>query len=394
MRLYQIELYKLCHKKIVPPGILCLFAAISLLFILQVKDERSTVNGAVCHGYAAIKADQEITRRFRGPLTDEKLREITDQYGFPQNVEKYYGLTDANFLNQFVMQYASDGYIHGWDDYKLATQTVPLADTQLGQAGAAIGKDILLEYFGGWEQFAEGYMLNMILVSILILCTVSTTYATEEQSHIKALLFTTTKGPTANNLSKIAASFTLSVGLWLFATVFHFLLYGVTYGLSGLNCMTGLVDGGSISAYWMLTTIPFRLYLLYMFCLSLLGILELCAVTLAVSARCHTAFHAVCTAAACWTIPLFLFFILRNIYQILAHSTLPYSMLLALSVILFVFQCLIYSAPFYLINQDILWELSVMDNHNEFLPFAVAAGLACAGCILCILYAYRRYQKQ
>lgn len=393
MRLYKIELYKLCHKKIVLLGILCLFATILLLFILHVSEKKSTVDGVTYHGYAAVKADREITGAYRGPLTDETLRKIADQYGFPQNVEKYYGITDANFLNQFVMQYASDGYFHGWDDYKLATKTVPLADTQLGQTSAALDKGIFLEYYGGWDQFTEEYLMHMLLISILVLCAVSTVYAIEEQSHTKALLFTTANGPVTDNLSKIAAAFTLSVGLWFTVTLFHFLLYGVTYGFNGLNCMAGLIENGYISVNFGLSSVPFGLYLLGMFSLSLLGILELCAVTLAISARCHTAFHAFSIAAVCWTIPLFLFYILHNVYQMLSRMVLSYSVLLILSRILFVFQCLLYSAPFNLVNRGILWELSAMDNRNEFLPFVVTLSLACAVFILCVVYAYRRYQK-
>lgn len=393
MRLYQAELYKLCHKKSFIAGVLCTFAVILVLFVMNVWQKASTVNGITYHGYAAIQTDKQITATFRGSLTDAKIQAITKQYGFPQKVEKYYGLTDANFLNRFVMEYTSDGYIRGWDDYSIATKSLPLAETALGQAAASANSEILLEYYDGWNEFPETYMIGMVMVSILVLCTVSTAFCAENQAHTKSLIFTTKEGPSKDTLAKTAASFSLSVLLWLALSLFLLLLHGAVYGWNGLNCLTGLVMDGYVSPYWQLTLLPCKLYLVAMLSLNLLAILELCGITLYISARSRSAFQSVSTAAVCWAIPICFFFMLRSIYDTLPSSALAYSVLLVLSIVLSLIHCMVYATPVYLINQNIIWELSVMDNRSEILPVYIAVLFACSLCILCTLGAYRRYRR-
>lgn len=393
MRLYKMELYKLCHKKIFFLCVLCTFSLILVLFILNLQAKTSAINGICYRGYAAVKADREITAPFHGALTDEKIQEIAKQYGFPQKVEKYYGPTNSNFLNRFVMKYASDGYLYGWDDYKIATKTIPLAETQLGQTAANAQKELLLEYYDGWNEFLELNMIGMILASILVLCTVSTAFCAENQAHTKPLVFTTKEGPTKDALAKIAASFTLTVLLWLTISLFLLLLYGTVYGWDGLNCLTGLVIDGSISQYWKLTLLPCKLYLAATVSLNFLALLELCAITLYISARSRSSFQSVSMAAVCWAMPLCTFFILSGLYHTLPSCGLAYSVLLVLSIVLGLIHCMVYGMPIYLIHKDIIWELSVMDNRTETLPFFIAIMFACVSCALCLLGAYCKYRK-
>ena len=120
MRLYIMELYKICSKK------LFLFSAAAALSILLlymyscIMDSNTTVNGVKYTGFQAIKMDQQITARFSGVLTDEKITEIVDQYGFPSGVEdRYNKFVDSNYLNTYIMKYFSDGYFHGYDNYRV-----------------------------------------------------------------------------------------------------------------------------------------------------------------------------------------------------------------------------------------------------------------------------------
>ena len=388
MRLYKTELYKLCHKKLFPIGIICILSVLLLLFCQRIASERSTVNGVEYHGYEAVKADMRITQEYKGILTDEKIQQIADEYGFPQRVEKYYGLTDGNFLNRFVMTYASDGYFYDWEDYRLATKTLSIDDTQLGELRTMSGQNIWFAYYAGWSTYLENYALAVIMVSILVICIISTVFSYEEQSGTKSLLFTTKEGPSKDTRAKIAAAFTLSISLWAVVTLFCLLMYGIAYGWDGLNCLADLVSG------WGEPMISFGMLLLESTLLSLLGILELCAVTLCISARCRSTFHSVSVAALGWIMPLLALMILGNVYQILSSSSLPYSVLRVWARILFVVQLLIYSSPFYLTySHDIISELDALSSNTGFEANFIVPSFAVIIAILGIVGGWRRYRK-
>ena len=387
MRLYRIELYKLCRKKLFAVGIVCIFSVLTLLFCQRVGAARSTINGIEYHGYEAVMADRQITEEFTGILTDDVIQQIAVNYGFPQRVVKYYGFSDGNFLNNFVATYASDGYLNDWEDYRIASKTIPLADTILRELREMSGQEIWFAYYGEWKSYPEWYYLGMIMVSIFILCIVSTTFADEEQSNTKQLLFTTQEGPAKDICAKIAAAFTLAIGLWLAVTAFSLLLYGIVYGTDSFGCPSILVVDFSeplISFGTLLTQSMF---------LSLLGILELCTVTLLISAYSRSNFVSVAVCAFCWAIPLLSMMVLRGIIHILLASSLEQSVLSVCSRILFPFQLMVYAAPLYLIHFDISSELDAVSFNQGFNAFCIIVLLASAVALFCIAGAYRRYRK-
>lgn len=388
MRLYKTELYKLCHKKLFVIGIVCILSILLAVFYMNLKSVVSTVNGIEYRGYKAVMADRQITREFTGPLTDDTIQQIVVKYGFPQKVERYYGFSDSNFLNNFVATYASDGYLNDWDDYRIATKSVPLTKTDLNGLIDMTGHEIWFAYYDGWEYYPEWYYLGMIMVSILLLCIVSTTFSSEEQSNTKPLLFTTLEGPAKDTHAKIAAAFTLSIGLWLAVTIFSLLLYNIVYGTDSLNCLAALVVDFSEPL------ISFRMLLAQSLFLSLLGILELCTVTLCISAYCRSTFHSIAVCAFYWVMPLLGLLVLRGIIQILLASSLEQSVLSVYSLILFPFQLMLYAAPFYLINHDIVSELDAILSNQGTNAFAICSLFAAVVTLLCTVGAYRRYRKQ
>ncbi len=387
MRLYKTELYKLCHKKFFVVGIVCTFCFLFLLFCQNLAAQRSTINGVEYHGCEAVKADRRSTEEYSGILTDEKLQQIADKYGFPQRMVERYGFADSNFLNRFVMTYASDGYYYGWDDYRLATKALPIEESALGNIRATTGEDIWLAYYAGWDYFTEWYFMGMIMISIVILCLVSTVFSNEEQTGTKPLLFTTKEGPARDTHAKAAAAFTLSVGFWLCATVFCFLLNGMIYGWDGLKCLTVLVLGRGEPVQ------SFGVQLIGVFLLSLLGLLELCAITLWISAHCRNTFHSVSAAAGCWIMPVLALMVMRGIYQILMSSSFEYSVLYILGRILFVINLLIYSSPLCLIHMNIISELDSLSVNTRSKAYLIVLIFAVIITVLCAAGSYRRYQK-
>ena len=68
-------------------------------------------------------------------LTDEKVRDIVGKYGLPKKVERDYpGFCDENYLNAFVTDYLSDGYLYDWDNYRIPTRIYPISETVVAPA--------------------------------------------------------------------------------------------------------------------------------------------------------------------------------------------------------------------------------------------------------------------
>lgn len=360
MRLYKMELYKIWHQKIFIIGAVCT-VAIMLLFLWP--DERTTVNGITYTGYEAIQKDREITERYKGILTDEKAGQIVEEFGFPHKVEPGWGhFRDANFLNEFVMTYLSDGYINDWNDYKIASCIYPIAITELGEAKEASGREIELTYYKGWRVFWETLPVGMVLGSILIMFGISTIFAGEGQTKMLPLLFTAAEGKNQDVHAKIAAAFTTAAAVWAGIFFMDLFICGAIYGFDGLNCYSGLVLVG-----WILfpeMQLPMWYYLFLATVLSLFGTLTLCAVTIGISACYTSSYHAVVTTAICYIAPVLLAMFIENSYTARFLSIAP-----------------VFMTTFEFI--DDIYNIWIM-------PVSVAT----AASVYSILAAYRKYRRR
>lgn len=397
MCLYKMELYKLCHKKSFIASFLFVLVVGLFFFYEDVQTQYCAINGIEYTGLKAIQANRQITEEFRGILTDDKVAQIVEKYGFPDGEPDRYDRLAGNFLNTFVMSYVSDGYNNGWDDYRLATRTVPLADSDLGRYHAAAGMEILLEYYDGWESFLSQFGALMLGVSILILYIVSIVFSEEEQVGMKPLMFTTKDGPFADTLAKIAAAFSISAGVWLVSVLFYLLLYCTVYGTGGLHCIADLISTYRFQENPLLMQ-PAGNYLALRLLSSLLAVLELCAITICVSASCRSSFHAIVAAGICYVMP-FLGFILfqsgivaMTIYQ-MHHQMNPFLQTVCLR-FLHLLYSLVQSSPCYLMcDRDILLEISQTDPIKTMPNVYLALFLPVILFVLCTVSAYRRYRK-
>ena len=305
MRLYRMELYKLMHGKFFLAGLPVILAVLLLYFaFVNVGDERAVVNGKVYTGYEAVRENREITKEFTGPLDDETAEQIIEKYGFPSQVEEYYGgFRDENYLNGFVTEYLGNGYMRSWDDYKVSTELIPVAQTDLGRAAETSGKEIILCYTKGWSVLLDTLQLGMILGSVLILVSVSPVFAEERQCRMSALLFTSEEGRDRDVTAKIAAAFTLTAAVYAAVVLSVFLSVGAVYGLEGGNCMTGIV-AGSLNPVSTVTMKPVLSFVLLSLGADALALMSLCAVVLCVSAHYETLFYTVAVSGIVWMMPL------------------------------------------------------------------------------------------
>ncbi|MCM1386923.1 MAG: hypothetical protein NC231_06325 [Bacillus sp. (in: Bacteria)] len=378
MRLYKMELYKLCHRKLFKIGVICTIGIFLLFFWMRVSQESSYVDGVRYQGYRAVQMDRKITEEFKGVVTDEKVEKIVEKYGFPKEVkENYPYYQDSNFLNKWAEQYVSDGYYRDWDNYKIASFGYPLADTELGKAAETAGKEIILEYNNGWYTFCGVSVIGLIIGSILIVFSVSIVFANEGQTKMLPLMFTTKDGKEKDIYAKIAAAYTVAVGVWLGVFLLDYLLCNSVYGLDGLECMAGTTEilMGSMDFNRPLSMLSIGVLLEIILFRSLLGILLLCSVTIYLSARFPSCFHAVVSAALIWMAPVlvFMFLVIFDIGGLIVR--------LIRSVVV----CFIYASPIYLVRFD-----SIIDCYGSW---KLLACLSVAGIVQGTVCAYRKYKR-
>lgn len=372
MRLYKMELYKILHRKIFVIGVLCMTGILLFYFYGLMCEEESFVNGVAYNGYEAIQVNRQITEEFKGVLTDEKVQQIIEKYGFPKEVEEYHlQFTDSNFLTDFVTRYLSDGYFNDWNYYKVPTQISEIGDTDLGEAKEITGRQIILEYNNGWHAFLEFLQFGIALGSILILFGISVVFAMEGQTKMISVLFTTKEGKKNDIYAKIAAAFTVSAAVWIGVVVLDLLLCSFVYGLDGWDNFIGMTKVFRyISSSHRITMLNVSTFVLIVMFRSMLSVLLLCSTTICISSCMKNSFHALVYSALCWGSPVLLWMLFSNIHGLLISLIYVY----------------IYASPLYLSMYDTL-----RDIYNIW---TVIAGVSIVISVLCTVFSYRNYKKQ
>lgn len=378
MRLYKMELYKLCHRKLFIIGAVCVIGILMLFFCIKVSDESAYVDGIAYRGYQAVQVNRRITEAFKGVLTDEKVEKIVEKYGFPQIVEeRYYGFSDTNFLNYFVMEYFSDGYFYGWDDYKVASCVYPIEDTELGAVKKLTGRELILEYNNGWFVFLDVLVMGLMLGSVLVLFSVSITFSGESRSKMLQLLFTTKEGRKNDIYIKIAAAFTVTGIIWAVVVILDLLLCGAVFGFDGLECFVGATK---IMFLWARTGAPSVISVGHFTMISLMrgfvGMMLLCAVVLYISASFKSSFYVITVSSVYFAAPFLI--------MALAVSTGAGSFFMR--VLLSITRILQYISPLIMIMPN-----SVIDVYRIW---QALCGIAVVACVLCVISAYRRYRRR
>lgn len=342
MRLYKMELYKICSKKLFLFSALASLAILVLFFWSHVIIQESTINGVTYTGYEAVQTDRMITEEFKGVFTDQKAAQIIEKYGFPNGVsEDHNTFLYRNYLNNFVMQGFSDGYFHDWEDYHVGTCIYPVAETELGKASAATGKTLLLEYSYGWQVFTEVLQTGCVIGMALIVLALSPVFSEESYINMRQILFTTKEGKTKDIIARIAAGMTIAIGVYAVIVILDFMLVWCVFGLDGINCFYSQVmeEWNYISDwnnYHSAETDYMSVFIGYFLFACFLGMAETGAISLYFSAHCKSPFQSVIAAAMSILVPLLLFMLsdVRGSLFILLNISAP--TLLGIALICFV----------------------------------------------------------
>lgn len=427
MRLYKMELYKICSKKLFLFSALASLAILVLLFWSHVMIQESTINGVTYTGYQAVQMDREITEEFKGVFTDQKAAQIIEKYGFPNGVsEDHNKFLYRNYLNNFVMQGFSDGYFHGWEDYHVGTCVYPVAETEPGKASAATGKTLLLEYSYGWQVFTEVLQTGCVIGMALIVLALSPVFSEESYNNTRQILFATKEGKTKDVVAKIAAGMTIAVSVYAVIVILDFVLVWCVFGLDGINCFYGQVIEewmyiNSWNNYHSAETDYMSVFIGYFLFACFLGMAETGAIALYFSAHCKSSFYSVIATAMSILVPVLLFMLsdARDVLIVLCNMIVFILVGIALmcfvpdisnkaysfdaKAVCFAFPVVIgyylrkrflfyIALPVWLIMHDMYSDISIWKTHYPWIQSAVF-GFAAALSVIFIVCSWKKYRR-
>ncbi len=193
------EITKLLKKKIVYIA-LAVFGAIFAMMLYSWifgNEWAVTQDGTDLYGMDAAAYNREITLRYQGPLTDEKVQEILKE--FPRTNGTTTGDVSNNVYYPVARLFANeDGTWNG----KTVAEVFP-----------EFSNPPRLGLSTRWESFLYSLMYIVILAGIVLIIVVSPIFSDEYSSGMDALILTSRNGKRQCVKAKIMAAFCLRLVL-------------------------------------------------------------------------------------------------------------------------------------------------------------------------------------
>lgn len=336
MKLVREELYKMCSRKIVQISFgIVLFCALLIFMANGPLNEHSGIGGnreTDKNGFAAIRQDRELAKKYEGELTDAVIQQMVEECGFIENVN---GIpANRNYVNGFLTDNGlTNGIYRGRDEDRDATATIPLEESAMGKI---LEKPVQFAYIQGWKVLNEVMSVVGILTCLLVIIAAAPVFSDEYSLKTASVLLTTEHGKGKGIAAKIGAAVLFALMVFAIGTILAVLLCVGCYGTQGLNCSAGM-----LSSYWYVGTewqgsaVHFEIwqYFLIFFAHILVALLMTCALTLVVSALCSQTYISLLLGIVIFVLPAAIWF-----YLVLtdAHGSFA-----------FVMRVLMYCSPMY-----------------------------------------------
>lgn len=361
MKLYFMEVRKLCDKKIVWIGV----AATMLFFAFQfwaasIETIRIYENGEWITGMEAIERNKEIAKEYEGILTIEKAETIIQKYGF-----SYYDeATDyetGNYSNRFITHIMTDLRYTG----ERPTEFVKGEDGSY-QGAHYLEGDIVFGYAEGWGNLRESMVVYMVMISILSIIITAPVFTEEYALRTADVALTTRHGRKRDIWLKIGAALGVIAVIYMIAVGSMYGAYLCVYGTESLSAGAYMLC--PLNTCREITI--FQFYLRYFF-IGLAAVLLNTAITLAISAVFKQGFITIIVSLTVYLLPYVLSEIIME--------------LLPVSRISFILKNIFTWFPFWLANS--LQFGTVPWLHMWKLLFVSAMFLAS------VIFAYRKYRN-
>lgn len=368
--IWKEELYKLASRRILWLGFLLVAVFVGMRLLSERRNYFVTIDGQIFSGQEAIDKDRELTAEYAGILTEEKVRQTYDTFGFYQYDAKKDVYT-GNFCSQFITRRMtnfnqtdgeSPSEVHFFQGDEWELNAAPLLDGT-----------VWFDYSYGWCDLKEIFsFITLMALFVLFIIGLSPVFSEEYTYRTADILLTTQRGKKSCILIKMSAALFFTVTVYCVFTLYLWLLYLAVYGTQGLNASAALINV-PLAGYC-----PSRIsgFFLFAFALGLAGVVLLACMTLAVSAFCKNAFLTV-------VISLILFFMPYAWLNVLSGILMPF---LSAGLVKAVSHFMI-SMPFYL---AVHWGFAFTVKE---IALHAAVALA-AGCCWMVLgyHRYRNYQ--
>lgn len=298
-KIFREEFCKIASGRLVWIALFCLLFFVRYRLGMVQDEYFMTTGKETFYGKEAIQKDQELTAKYAGPLTEEKVRNIYEQYGF-YYLNRDTGEKKGNYCSRFITERMTNS--RQLDEPALEDIQFYQGKDWENNAAPLLKDGLRFDYVYGWDDLAETYGMLMIYgLSVIFIIGLSPVFSEEYSLKTADILLTTRRGKGSGIWMKAAAAFGFTVTVFLASTLYVWAVYLKIFGTQGLDASSVMIQWGNPWGYCPDTVGGF---LLYQFCMGLAGTILLTAVVLAVSALCRNAFLTVILSLVLYLIPV------------------------------------------------------------------------------------------
>lgn len=288
--LVRFELEKLLKKKLVvfSMAVFGIIYATMLWSWIGGSEWASNKEGEMLFGREATAYNEEIIARYNGPLTDEKVQNILNE--FKPVGER----TTGNVSNS---TYYPIGNL-------FADRSGQWNGLTVGEVFPEFEEPPLLGRSSRWESFLYSMMYIIMSAGIIVIIVVSPIFSEEYGSGMDALILTSRYGKKRCVRAKIIASFCFVFIYMALVIGFGFLAFFMEKGMAGWDADIQLSEMMNFTK----VTQPLKSFeaACYMVALSLASVLTLNGLVLFFSVISKTSFISVIASAVVYLLPMFL----------------------------------------------------------------------------------------
>lgn len=289
-QLIRFELSKILKKRIVyiTMAAFCVIFGIMLYSWIFGNEWAKDQEGRNLYGMEAAAYNDEIIKRFEGPLIDEKVLAILE--AFPRTGDTdIYDISNSIYYPVAQLFAERDGSWNG----KTVAEVFPefTEPPMLGRAS-------------DWESFLYSMTYIVLMAGIVLIIVISPIFSDEYTSGMDALILTSKNGPRRCVTAKIMASFVFAFGYAVMILTLSFLMFYIGNGFEGWDTDIQL---GELTIYSGVSQ-PVKCYeaAILLAVSSLCSILTLNGLVLAFSVISRTSFVSIIASAVVYIAPMFI----------------------------------------------------------------------------------------
>lgn len=288
-QLIKFEFSKLLKKKIVYIAMAAFVLIYGTMLWSWIFGNEWAVNqsGEQLYGNEAAAYNAEITRRFAGPLTDEKVQEILA--AFPRaNGETIYDVSNNTYYPVANLFAEKDG---SWNGKTVAEVFSEFEEPP--QLGASTR----------WESFLYSMMYIVMMAGIILIIIISPIFSDEYSSGMDALILTSRYGKKWCALAKAVSAFCFTIVFGVLILLIGFLMFYAGRGLEGWEADIQLSELMIFKG----VAQPLKCYQAAVMTgiLSMASLLTVTGMTLLFSVVSRTSFAAIILSAVFYVAPMF-----------------------------------------------------------------------------------------